>query len=100
MNNLYKHIDVWQRTSRESLMRFVCFQNIETGKFIVQQGVSYKAKYLHTEKFRDHLEWDTLNFYEGLFDAKPEDRLSEDEPPEGYDSLKEAIIGWCNKWGM
>ncbi len=66
---LFRAIDVWQRTSPVELVRFRCFQSLVTGKYSVQSEDHYRLP-LDAKQIAN-LE---TQFLELLFDESPAER--------------------------
>lgn len=40
--NLYKAIDVWKRVNRDTVIRYRCFESLNSGRFSVQTADFYR----------------------------------------------------------
>jgi hypothetical protein len=76
---MYRAIDVWKKNDG-GLIRYRCFQILESGKYCVQSADFY---YLPIE--RELLKQNEQQFFELLIASPPDERAG------AFDSLEEAI---------
>jgi hypothetical protein len=77
---MFESISVWKRASDETLRRYRCFRNLETGMFSVQSCDFYPASF-DAEKA-------------AFFDQQFLDLMSESSPEErsgSFETLRDAI---------
>ena len=107
MISLYREIIVWARPDDRkwlnSAVRYTCFENLMTKKFIVQRATSFeKAQNDSTfdldEQFKSQVESDNMQTIESFFTMKPEDHIDSEEHQQGFDSLVDAIDHWNEYW--
>jgi hypothetical protein len=77
---LYETVDVWRRVSKNELVRYRCFRNLQTKRYSVQSSDFYKLPMdLKRATFLEK------QYLELLAEQAPDDRAA------SFDTLSEAI---------
>ena len=77
---LFKELNVWSRAEGGGMVRYRCFENLETGRYHVRN-----ADFFEGPVTQEELDGRDAYFYDFLADAFAEG------PPEDYEKLEEAI---------
>lgn len=77
---MFKSFDVWKKTGNAGLVRYRCFENMDTGKFCVQS-----ADFYHSPIKAEQLIQSEKQFLELMIDESPFTRSG------SFDSVAEAI---------
>jgi len=83
--SLYRAIDVWERNDTRTLVRYRCFESLETGRYCVQS-----ADFYHQGKAKPYVEG---QFIELLTEQDPVQRSGE------HDTLVSAIAAHKREFG-
>ena len=67
--SLYKALDIWERKDSRTVVRYRCFESLDTGKFSVQS-----ADFYHDEKSPANLD---VQFVELFTEQDPAERSGE-----------------------
>ncbi len=77
---LFRRIDVWKRINDEKTIKYICFENLENNRFIVQN-----ADFFYDPVGKKELEESEKRSVELFIESSPNERNKE------YSSLNEAI---------
>ena len=102
--NFYNPIDIWEKIDERDMIRHVCFKNITTNKYYIQQSTLFRTKNSirldRDEDFLRCLNCDFIRTFQLFYEMEPRERhqLIFKQFLKGYDSLNKAILAWIRYW--